>query len=47
VVELVLVEQNNPGEQGDLPELARPGTLFLGKRPQARDIGPRSGLIPS
>lgn len=38
---------SQPKWQGDLPELARPGTLFLGKRPQARDIGPCSGLIPS
>jgi hypothetical protein len=38
---------SQPKWQGDLPELARPGTLFLGKRPQARDIGPCSGLIAS
>jgi len=34
---------SQPKWQGDLPELARPGTLFLGKASTGRDIGPWPG----
>jgi hypothetical protein len=37
---------SQPKWQGDLPELARPGTLFLGTASTGRDIGPCARWLP-